>query len=36
MLARLDNIELLIADEIKAQEAYLLAQQTLNLRNRKL
>jgi HlyD family secretion protein len=31
VLARLDNIELLIADEIKAQEAYLLAQQTLNL-----
>jgi multidrug efflux pump subunit AcrA (membrane-fusion protein) len=31
VLARLDNIEALKADEVKAQEAYLLAQQTLNL-----
>lgn len=31
VLARLDNIEALKAEEVKAQEAYLLAQQTMNL-----
>ncbi len=31
VLARLDNIEALEAEEVKAQEAYLLAQQTMNL-----